>query len=286
MTDYKDDIIDISAFMEKVVYPFRLLLRHYKLTVAYVLLGVLLAIVLKFVLPPVYSASFIIKNNEKKDNYYVNMLMDLEKLAKDDDEAGLARELRLPEETTHLISQITLTVISSAKSSDSSGAAIVNLFMKQKDKFLEVQNGITNYLENSPHFTKLKAARLNNLDSMRSRLTREIREIDSVKKLVVNTIKPSAGMVGAGLVYNVPLDPFRAYEVNMAHYKEQLTLISQKILTNSFELIKPCVVSKKPVFPKLKWLLLAIIPVCILLAMGHAYYREQKQKRQDNPKVR
>lgn len=277
MTDYKDDIIDISAFVEKVFYPFRLLLKHYKLTWAYVLLGLVLAITLKFLLPPVYSASFIIKNNEKKDNYYVNMLMDLEKLAKDDDDAGLARELNLPEETTSLVSQITLTVINTARSSDSSSAAIVNLFMKQRDKFLEVQDAIKNYLENSQHFTKLKAARLNNLDSMRSRLTREIREIDSVKKLVVNTIKPSAGMVGSGLVYNVPLDPFRAYEVNMTRYKEQLTLLSQKSLVTSFELIKPCVVSKNPVFPKLKWLLLFIIPVCIVIAMGHAHYLEQKR---------
>ena len=50
MPELKDDIIDVSAFMEKLLYPFQLLLKNYKLTVLYIAIAIGLAAVLRFTL--------------------------------------------------------------------------------------------------------------------------------------------------------------------------------------------------------------------------------------------
>ena len=97
MTEQKDDIIDFTAIINRVKYPFVLLKKHYKLSLVYVFVAVTLSLVLKLTLPPVYSGSFIIKSNEDKDLYFLNMLMDLQSLVKDNDHTGTARELNVPE---------------------------------------------------------------------------------------------------------------------------------------------------------------------------------------------
>ncbi len=276
MTEFKDDIIDISAFMEKLLYPFQLLVKHYKLTILYIVIAIGLALVLRFTLPAVYGASFILKTHEKKDNFFISMLYDLQTLSKDKDYSSLASELNIKEELAESVSEIEGKSFVSTQSGDTSAAVSINLYMKRQDAFLELQNSIINYLDKSIYYQKLKKRRLNNLDSMRIRLKREIIEIDSVKKLVVENMKPPTA-AGGGLVYNVPLDPFKAYEINLWHYQQQLELIKQSS-NSSFELIKNCVVSKKPVWPRFKLLALLLIPLFLIVTMFHAHQLERKKK--------
>ena len=45
--------------------------------------------------------------------------------------------------------------------------------------------------------------------------------MDSVKKIIIDNIKPAVTS-GNGLVYNVPVDPYKAYEINMARYYDRV----------------------------------------------------------------
>ena len=111
---------------------------------------------------------------------------------------------------------------------------------------------------------------------MRTRLKTEIHAIDSVKKLVLENMKPPTATSG-GLVYNVPIDPYKAYEINLWHYQQQLELIKQES-NSSFEVIKSCVVSKKPIWPRFKLLALLLIPFFLIITMFHAHQLDRKKK--------
>jgi hypothetical protein len=275
MTEQKDDIIDFTAIIDRVTYPFVLLKKHYKLCLLYFSSAVILAFVLKLTLPPVYSGSFIVKTNENKDLYFLNMLMDLQTLVKDNDHEGIAKELKVEEPDAALLKKITLLPIFNSRGSDSSKAVIITFDMSAQNKFIELQNALISYLENNPHYQKLRGIRISNIESLEKKITRDIIEMDSVKKIIINNIKPAVTN-GNGLVYNVPVDPYKAYEINMGRYKEQLWLINQQKDQSSFELMKPCVVSKKPIAPKFSTIALVLVPISLLFFALHAHRKESR----------
>jgi hypothetical protein len=275
MTEQKDDIIDFTAIIHRISYPFSLLKKHSKLSLVYVAAAVVLAFVLKLTLPPLYSGSFIIKSNENKDLYFLNMLMDLQNLVKDNDHAGIAGELKVQENDAALLKHIGLDAIFNPRGTDSSKAVIVTFEMCEQNRFIELQNALIAYLENSPHYQKLRGIRISNIENLEKKITRDIAEMDSVKRIIIDNIKPAA-TGGNGLVYNVPVDPYKAYEINMNRYKEQLSLINQQKDQSSFELMKSCVVSKKPIWPKLSVLAFILVPVSLLLFLFHAHRKEKR----------
>lgn len=271
MPEVNDDIIDFTAIIRRIQYPFILISKYTKLIAIYVVFAIVAAVVLKFTLPPVYSGSFIFEVNDKMDLYYINILTDIQTLAKDKDYNGLAAELKIQDSDAGLIKKIYFVPFMVSKTNDSSNnAAIVTLEMNQPDRYIEVQESIINYLESNSHYTKARNIRLSGIDSLQSKLTADMKEMESVKDLVIANVKPPVAS-GNGLVYNVPLDPFRAYELRLERYKEQLNLLNKKNFPKTFELIKPCVVSKKPVFPKLPFLLLVLLPIAFFVSLVHAH---------------
>lgn len=273
MTEEKDDIIDFTIIIKRIIYPFGLLFKYYKLAFVYAVSAIIFAVILKFTLPPIYSGSFIIKSNENKDPYYINMLLDLQTLANDKDYSGIASELKIAESDASLLKQISLLSIPNTKSSDSSSVVIVTFNMSEQSKFIETQNALISYLENNSHYQKLKSIRLSKIASLENKITRDIVEMDSVKRIIIDNIRPVSS-TGNGVVYNVPVDPYKAYAINMDRYKEQLSLLEQQKLSSSFELMKPCVVSKKPIWPRLSMLALLLVPMSLLLFAFHAHRKD------------
>lgn len=276
MPQEKDDIIDFYLLINKVLTPFKLIAKHKFLVITYMVLALLLSVILKFTIPSVYAGTLIIKANDGNDKYYYSMLLDLAGLVSDKDYTGLAKELNANEEELESLKKISLLPINSGGRKDSLSSVIISLEMLTKDKFTDVQNGILKYLEKSDHYQKLKKMRTSNLESITTKIKSEMREMDSVKKIVISNIKPPQSTGNNGLVYNVPLDPLKSYEATMKLYKEQLVLEVQKAYLDSFELIKPCVVSQKPVWPKLKFLILFFAPIFLVISLVHASFKDKK----------
>lgn len=278
ITEQKDDIIDFTTLIHNIRYPFQLLRKYSRLLLIYVASAILLSVILKFTLPPLYEATCIVKSNEGKDLYYLNMLLDLQALVKEKDYAVLSQELHISEDDASGLKKLILVPITNNPKSGDSSAVCMTFKMDDYSKFLDIQNAVIAYLENNFHYQKVKDMRLSNVDSLKKKISKDIREMDSVKKIIINNIKAPTG-AGNGLVYNVPVDPYKAYDINMGRYKEELWLINQKKYTSSFELIKPCVVSKKPVWPKFELLVIILIPVSFIIMLIHAHRREQDVKK-------
>lgn len=272
-----DEFIDFYALGRKILYPVRLLTSNLLITSLFFIAAIVLSVTLRFTLTPRYAANFIVSHTEKKDLYFINMLLDLSKLAEDKDEKGLAQELQIDEADAATIKKIKLDPLrSSSASGDSLTAVMVTVHTTNPEKMAVFQDHILNYLENSAHYQKAKKLRIAALNDMRKKIDNDISEIDSVKNLVVSNIKPPTAANG-GLVYNVPLDPFRAYEVNLEWQKRQITLTYQESNANSFEIVKNYVVNYKPVWPKLSLLLIILTPVSLLICILFLHRREKNR---------
>ncbi len=276
MPQEKDDIIDFYLLINKVLTPFKLITKYKFLVISYMALALALSLILKFTIPSVYGGTLIIKANDGSDKYYYNMLLDLVGLVNDRDYAGLANELSVNEKELEGLKKLTVLPIITGKDKESLGSVIITLEMLTKDKFINVQNGILKYLEKSDHYQKSKKMRTANLENISTKIKSEMREMDSVKKIVIANIRPPQSTGNSGLVYNVPLDPLKSYEATMKLYKEQLVLEVQKAYLESFELIKPCVVSQKPIWPKLKFLILLFVPIFLVISLIHAGFKDKK----------
>jgi hypothetical protein len=273
MSELKDNIIDFTEILKKIRYPFYLVSKYSRLFLIYSAIAVICVIAFKFTLTPEYSASFIISPNEKTNIFYVNMINDIKDLVKAGDKIGLASELKITPEVAKQIKKIDFYPFRIKKTVDSIDAMVITMQMQEIDKFLPVQNSIFDYLENSPYYKKVNAVRLEKIESTKRKLSKELKEIDSVNKLIVTNIKPIINS-SSGLVYNVPLDPFHAYEVSMRYFKQEIDLLALKDFAKSFEIIKPCVVNQKPVWPKLNVLLLTGLVIALLVSFLHSNIKE------------
>jgi hypothetical protein len=275
MAELKDDIIDVSAMAEKLLHPFRLIVKYYKLTIMYFVAGIGLSIALKFLLPQIYQANFILKSNEQHEKVFINMLINIEDLAKNNDHEAIASILNISLQEAKYIKKVELKHYSNNALSDTSDVASIDLFLKKGGDFIKIQNNILNFLETSDYYKQVKEKRLSSFDSVSARLKNEMLEIDSVKRIMVNAIKAPVAS-GGGMVYSAPIDPVKAYERNLWHYYELLKLKKQIEKTKSFEIMKPVFPSTKPVEPRLKQLMMYLLPLSLLLALLHTLWLDRR----------
>lgn len=269
----QDDTIDISILIKKLNYPFKLIFNHKKIFITYIFASIIIAITLNLSLPAKFAGSSIIKSNEVNDRFYLNMLLDIQTLAKDNDIENLSKQLKISRETASHLKGISIIAIN--KGQDSSSSAVITYEMTEKNEFNKIEKAVIGYMENNDHYVKLRFNRLNTINKLEEKIKNEITEMDSVKNIIINNITPKVSSTN-GIVYNVPIDPYKAYDESMKRFKDQLWLISQKEHKNSFELIKECVYSSKPIWPKISTLLLFILPISLLLALIHANIRQSK----------
>ncbi len=117
------------------------------------------------------------------------------------------------------------------------------------------------YLENSPHYARIRRLRESNNIALKEKLNGEINEIDSLKRVVSQNIMPrNAG----GLVYGEPLDPVKMYDAAALMFKQRLGLNWESEYLNNFELLKPCMPSSRPIAPNLLRLLVYCVGLSLL----------------------
>jgi hypothetical protein len=254
----------------KLLYPVRLLLNSPKLLVAGVLFAAGVAFVIKSTQPKIYMASFIIRPHNKADLFYVNLFYDLERIITDLDFDALARELKISKEQTYKVHQIALQPIRVGnKSADTIDIAEIVLMSSDVRMFDTLQDRVMNYIRGNEHYRKIERLRRAEVADMKVKIQRDLEEMDSMKRLLTLNLQPrNAG----GFVYGEPIDPANVYEEGLKLYKQQMSLAWQEEYADNFELIKGCVPTMKPVYPRWKPILLYCEAVALLLLFGWNYY--------------
>lgn len=246
----------------KLFFPARVILAKPRQLIITLVLGLLLAFIGRYTIPPIYQTSIIIKPANLTEYTYLGMLADLRLLLKDDNYEELSRKLNLTIEQCKSLKDIETNVIYRnplRKDTISS----VEIFIYSKDAYLidTLQYRLlNNYLNGSAYYQKIYATNMEELNALEDRLLNDLRENDSLKKVVTANAFPRGG---GGFVYGEPLDPLKIYESGLDLYEQLIILKGRKKFTENFELVKPGIVRLKPYFPRLIWL----IPSFLLLAL-------------------
>jgi len=277
--NFQDDEFDVEIFaqrlyhiflkgIKKIVNPFRVIFSKPIVLAAFILAGIAAAFILKLTIKPVYKSSFIIRPQNKGDLYYLSLLNDVHTLIKDDDNEGLMQELRLDEKASINLCKIDVNPIRRTKYTDTIDAVEVFIYTKDISSFTIVQNSLLQYMENNSYYLKLKSVHQDGVSQMEKKLTLDMLEIDSVKKLLAHNMQPRGN---GGFVYGEPIDPVKVYEEGLNLFKQQISINWQKQYNNNFELVKPCVVSNKPYIPKLTYLLIICVGISLILCLIYNY---------------
>lgn len=112
---------------------------------------------------------------------------------------------------------------------------IVEVEVYSNDLLDSLQKGILNYLEENEYATKRKEIENSNLSKVSDRIETEILEIDSLKKLVSQSVLPRS--TGSGIIFGEPIDPVRVFYRGLELYEKKLTVDKNKKLNNSFEVL-------------------------------------------------
>ncbi|MBX7205380.1 MAG: hypothetical protein K1X81_08130 [Bacteroidia bacterium] len=259
--------------MDKLVYPVRVAFyKPIKLVVAMVIaFGISFG--LTKLISPVYRSEFTFKPMAGDDLFFMNQLNDIHQLVKDDDDGQLSALLNLPLEVTGSISYIDAKPVWMSARKDTIKLVVVQIKSKRKSDFDTIQKSLIGFIENSEHYARLKGMRQKQINLMRNKLLDDLNEIDSLKKLMAQSMLPrNAG----GFVYGEPLDPVKLYDAGLALYKQQLSLNWQQEYINSFELTSPCIVSSKAAWPKFSYLVLASSLMVFILVGWHNHQNKKR----------
>ncbi|MES2688982.1 MAG: hypothetical protein V4658_01180 [Bacteroidota bacterium] len=259
---------------KKIFFPFTVLFLRPKRLVLIMGISILLAVILRYTLPPFYESSFVIKPSNSGDVYYLGMLHDLNLMLKDKNWPAVAEKLKVDVATAEKLHQVDVSPIyKNTFRQDTITAVEIALIMSDAMLIDTFQQSIlTNYLCGSPYYFKSKQIRKKDLAAMEVRMVADLEENDSLKKVLTRNAFPRGN---GGFVYGEPLDPLKVYEAGFAMYQKMINLRSELEYTESFELVKPGVVRIKPFFPRLIILLPVFIGIGLIVCLV-LNYREYK----------
>jgi hypothetical protein len=269
----RDDEFDIEILAQKLsrisrkaiyklFYPFRVLLINPKRLLLIMIIAAAAAVVGRYTIPAFYKTSFIIRPGNPIENSYLNMLGDLQVMLKDDNYHDIAERLGLNEEVCENLVRVYINpVFKNPFRRDSIIMVDVSLLLKDPRLVDTFQKSIVNtFLNHSPYYTKLQSVKEQELYALEARLISDLKENDSLKKVVTSNAFPRTG---GGFVYGEPIDPLKIYESGFRLYSNLVNIQMQKQFITSFELIKPGVVRTKPWFPRI----IILLPATIFLGL-------------------
>jgi LPS O-antigen subunit length determinant protein (WzzB/FepE family) len=249
-----DDEIDLRSIGNKIIsviwYPFGLLLENIKTTIAFLLLGLLLAIASKYLMPKTYQSYFIIRPLERNDQVHVKVLGDIQSLLKLGDRKALARELKIREDMASSILGIRVTNFAFAKNrADSSNTTHVDLMVTDYNNLLPLQTAILSYLEEQPYYTKLKNFQKQNIALKSELIEKDIVMLDSLKKLQLASYDKLKVTDQNSVFLKDLINPTTTYTLSLERVNQKAGLIGQTIFLDNFQLAKGVVVSSKHAWP-------------------------------------
>ena len=214
-------------------------------------LGVTLSLGYFFVRKPYYTSEFSVSHVRFENDYCAEMLNNLNSYIHESTEnTDLAEKLKIDPKTSKEVKSIaykTLNQNIAKRFADSLSVILpfkVELEVYDNSVLPVLQTSILNYLESNEYALKIKEAEKQSLDNIEIRLNKEIKEIDSLKQIVNQSIVPRS--TGNGIILGEPIDPVTVYKRSLDSYEKLMRLQMKKEFNNSFHLIVGYSKNSKP----------------------------------------
>lgn len=287
--ELNDDEFDIEYLAYKLLivlkkglnwflYPFKLIFLKPKRLALVIGILFVVSLIIRFATPAIYKSNFILKPANQGDLNFASILKDIEVLIKNDDYEEASEILHLSPDICEKIYKIDFELVKSDrvyKYSDTVSSVVIDIYTSDRNLFDTIQQAIYTYIEESDYYAKSRKIRAANILEMETKLNKDMRDIDSLKKtLTSNAVPRNAG----GFVYGEPINPMNVYEKAIVIYKELLALKYQTNYIASFELVKKCIKTKKRYWPRLSILLPVSVLLGLLICLFYNLYEAIKHR--------
>jgi hypothetical protein len=235
--------------------------KHYKTFSATLAIGLIVAYIVYLLLlwfKPIYTSKLILTSYRLTNDICHQIISTLEELADDEDNAPmLAKILNLSEKEAEQIHDIWYGNLNEKIEKLYKDSVAMNLpfivHVEVYDTAIldKLQRGIVNYLENNEFAAKRKILARQTLDSLKAEVHRNVKQLDSLKKTVEQSIIPRSS--GTGIILGEPIHPVSIYDKAIEMYRSKLKIQEDIALLTNVEVIEGFVKFIKPEWPKL-WL--------------------------------
>ncbi|TAE88077.1 MAG: hypothetical protein EAY81_03360 [Bacteroidetes bacterium] len=256
-----------KKILRKLWYPIALLKSNPKKLAISLTLSLVLSVILRFTIPPVFESSFIIRPFNPTDLVSSAMLEDLSTLIEDRNDDDLAKYLKLDKSICEKLFRLThFRYYKNEYRKDTISGLHITLLMTNPRLIDTFQHAIiNNYLEESDYFKRYVTVRQQELDYMEQLLLKDIVENDSLRHLVASSVAPRSG---GGFVFGEPLDPQKVYQSGYELQQQLMKVRTNKEYNQSFILAKSGIARLKPYFPRMT----ILFPVLALLAILYCLF--------------
>ena len=208
----------------------------------WMLFFVVIGVALRYTQKSYYSSDLSISHIRFDNDYCRTMVNNLKiYLSGNSDIDELARELDMSVAQAEKIKSIKYEDLNDHMAGKYSDSTLVLLPFKievevyNNDVLDTLEVKLLNYLENNEYALKRKEIDKIAINKIEQKINEEIKETDSLKKLVNQSIV--ARGAGNGMIIGEPIDPVAIYKRGLDLYERNLQLSKRQQLNNSFEII-------------------------------------------------
>ena len=254
----KNSSVQIYSKVARVFYIPR---KKFPQLLVYILITTTLTATLFYTSRPYYAAYLTLAHNRLNNDYCSELITNLDTYINGDDNSALAKEISISKEDAKKIRSIEYKTHNLGLAKKYSDSVTVVLPFKVKVEVFDksvldtLQGALLAYLESNKIAAKLKAQDKEAFLRTEEKIQRELLEIDSLKKIVNQSIVPRG--TGNGIILGEPIDPIRIYQKGMDLFDQQLRLKRKRENLDSFEVVVGFNLGAKKSSPPLLFYLLA-----------------------------
>lgn len=240
---------------------YKSIINQYKLIISFSIIGLIIGLGVFFFAEKKYSASVQLVINHSSNLVAHNMISSLTKLANDKSYNNLKVLLDIPEEQSSQISAIlyldhNYLPVASEDTIVERKPFFIYLETLSPDILVDLQVALINYLENQPLTSEYRDQDRYEITSKIEKHEVELKRLDSLKAIVAQSIEPRSS--GNGFIYGEPINPVDIYQESERIFDDYLRLKSRLKTLKSVKTISKFMPSEKPIFPRMRHVLLCI----------------------------
>lgn len=240
----------IRWVVNSIIWLFEFSLRNIVTLFLFIGIALGIGITLYNLQQKTYSSSMSVSHIRVDNDYCYLMIAGLNAYAEAEDYKGLAAVLSIDEKTASQVKKFKSSPLNENIAKRFADSVSVHIPFKVLVEVNDVsildtlQKGILNYLESNEFALKTKEIEKENLWKTEVRIRKEIIELDSLKRIVNQSIIPRG--TGSGIILGEPIDPVAVYKNAMESYEKLLRVNDKLQLNNSFELMVGFSKNSKP----------------------------------------
>jgi len=207
---------------------------------------------LRYIMQPAFQTEGMFVSNTLPAKYCSLLLENLNQLRGEKNNPLLAKQLNIPAAACEDILSINMLPLRDTFTLDKRDSALslfrIKIILKKMNYLDTIQWGLANYLENNEYALKRKEAKKRALQSLRKTFEYKLESLDSLKKIVNNSIIPRSE--GKGIILGEPVDPISVYQAEVAYYREQLNIDQALATIDNIEIIQPFIKINQYNYPR------------------------------------